>query len=116
MKRENANQFSSSLYYFISERVAGQYGFSSNRKTAAKEINKLIPSFRCEMLLNMQSFGTGDGLGLLLKRLTLSKDGTTQYGFVVGSEKQTMGCAAAMVKVITEIDNSLRRCSIDLRW
>jgi len=64
------------------------YGFSSDPRQVANTINGLLPSFRCKKLFNIQSFGDDDDLGLLLNHLYLSNEGPTQYGFVVGSEKQ----------------------------
>lgn len=114
MKRENATLFSTALYQSIAKGIAGRFGFSSDVRQVANTIDELLPSFRCKTIVNRQSFGNDDGLGLLVNHLTLSEDGSTQYGFVVGSEKQTMGCASTLVKAILVIDSSLKRCAQDL--
>ena len=93
MKTENAMLFSSALYYFVAERSTGRFGFSSDPRQVAKTINEILPLFRCERLLNKQSFGKDDVFGLLIKHISFSQDGLTQYGFVVGSGKQSLGCA-----------------------
>lgn len=116
MKPENAKLFSSALYYFVAERTAGRFGFSSDPREVAKTINELLPLFRCEILLNRQSFGKDDGFGLLLKHISLSQGGSIQYGFVGGSEKQSVGCATAVLEVVLNIDDSLKRCAKDLHW
>jgi hypothetical protein len=116
MKPENATLFSSALYYFVADCSAGKYGFSSDPRQVAKTINELLPLFRCERLLNMQSIGKGDSFGLLIKHILFSQGGSTQYGFVVGSEKQSLGCATAMLKVVLGIDDSLKRCAKDFNW
>jgi hypothetical protein len=116
MKPENAVLFSTALYHFVAERITDQLGFSSDPRQVANTINELLPSFRCDRTLNQQSFGDGDGLELLLNHLSLSNDGSIQYGFVVGSKKQTMGCAPAMLKAILEIDSSLKRVAQELHW
>jgi hypothetical protein len=116
MKPENATLFSSALYYYVAECSAGRFGFSSDPRQVAKTINELLPLFRCERLLNRQSFGKDDVFGLLIKHISFSQGGSTQYGFVVGSEKQSLGCATAMLKVVLEIDDSLKRCAKDLHW
>jgi hypothetical protein len=116
MKPENAMLFSSVLYYSVAERSAGRFGLSSDPGQVAKTINELLPSFHCERLLNMQSFGKDDGFGLLIKHISFSQDGSTQYGFVVGSRKQSFGCATAMLEVVLEIDDSLKRCVKVLQW
>ena len=79
-------------------------------------IEELLPSFRCKQILNIQSFGVDDSLELLINHLSLSNEGSVQYGFVVGSDKQKMGFATAMLETILEIDSSLKRCSKDLHW
>lgn len=116
MKPENATLFSTALYSFVIERSAGRFGFSSDPRQVAKTINELLPLFRCERRLNRQSFGKDDSFGLLINHLSFSRDGWTKYGFVVGSEKQSFGCGTAMLKVVLEIDASLKRCATDLHW
>jgi hypothetical protein len=59
-------------------------------------------------MLNVESFGSDDGLGVVLGQLRMSPDRQTQYGFVVGSGKQPLGCASHFVKVIAEIDDKRR--------
>jgi hypothetical protein len=114
MKRENAVLFSSALYYFVAERSAGRFGFSSDASEVVSAINELFFSFRCDKLLNAESVGKNDGFGLLINNISLSQDGLTQYGFVAGSKKQHLGCATAMLKVMLEIDNCLKGCAKDL--
>ena len=116
MKSENAELFSIALIRSLAERSTGRFGFSSDPCQTAQTINELLPLFRCERLLNRYSFGKDDGFGLLINHLSFSRDGSTQYGFVVGSEKQSLGCATAMLKVVLEIDASLKRCSKDFHW
>jgi hypothetical protein len=67
-------------------------------------------------LLNKQTIGKDDVFGSLIKHISFLQGGSTQYGFVVGSEKQPLGCATAMLKVVIEIDDSLKRCAKDLNW
>jgi len=116
MKPENATLFSSALYCAIAERTAGRFGFISDPRQVAKTINELLPLFRCDRLLNKQTIGKDDVFGSLIKHISFLQGGSTQYGFVVGSEKQPLGCATAMLKVVIEIDDSLKRCAKDLNW
>lgn len=116
MKPKNATLFSSALYCAVADCIAGRFGFSSDPSQVAKTINELLPLFRCDRLLNRQSIGKDDVFGLLLKHISFLQGGSIQYGFVVGSEKQSLGCATAMLKVVLEIDDSLKRCAKDLNW
>ncbi len=116
MKPKNAKLFSSAVYYFVAKHSAGRFGFSSDPSEVAWAINELLPSFRCNRLLNIESVGKDDGFGLLIDHISLSQDGSAQYGFVAGSKKQSFGCATVMVTSYAEIDDSLKRCAKDLNW
>ena len=113
---KHAAQFSLELYRSTAEHCAGRFGFDSNSQQVATVINEMLPSFRCDKLLNIECFGHEDGLGLLLDLINDCLDDSTECGFVVGSKKESMGCAAHVAKAASEIDKLLERCAHDLRW
>ncbi|MRR16120.1 MAG: hypothetical protein EG826_06660 [Deltaproteobacteria bacterium] len=116
MKPKNATLFSSALYQAIAERNAGRFGFSSDPIQVARVVHELLPLFRCDKLLNSQSFGKDDCLEQLINNISLLKGSSSRYGFVVGSKQQSLGCAAAMVEVLLEIEKALQNCAKDLCW
>jgi hypothetical protein len=98
LQPEHAREFSIVLLRSVAERCAGRFGFSSNPRQVEEALSGLVPSFRCEKLLNTESFGQEDGLGFLLDHLNTSLPDSTEYGFVVGSRTQRLGCATHMVR------------------
>lgn len=106
LQPENAREFSVALFRCVAERCAGRFGFSLEPHQAAAALEQLIPSLCCEKLLNLEAFGQGDGLGRLLDHLNTSLRGPNEYGFVVGSRNQPLGCATPMVKALKEIEDS----------
>ena len=116
MKPQNAAQFCSALNYFLAERSAGKFGFSLDIRKTQSTINELLPPFQCETLLNEQCFGKEDGLNRLINSISSLQDCSTCYGFVVGSLKQSFGCATVFLEVTTEIYNSIKRVAVDLHW
>lgn len=116
MKPKNAALFSEALFRFVSESSAGRFGFSSNPLQVANTIKEFFTAFGHVRLLNQQSFGDGDCLGVLLNYLSLSHNGSIEYGFVVGSKKQKLGCATAIIEVALRIDDSSKRAATDLQW
>jgi hypothetical protein len=116
MKPENARTFSEGLYASVASRCAGRFGFHSEPREVCTTIRELVPTFRCERIVNEYQFGHGDGLAALLLHVSASEDGRTQYGFVTGSKKQSLGCAAPLCRVMVEINDSLSRCAKDLGW
>lgn len=116
MRPENAQLFVKSLHINVAKRSACQYGFDPEPRNAFTAIQTLIPTFLCERMLNQVSFGVDDGLGKILQHLSLSKDGKTRFAFVVGSQKQSVGCAALYLKVLLNISDNIKRCAEDLHW
>ena len=115
MKPPNAEQFSRTIYSAVATRCAGHFGFEVEPRAALETITGLVPALVCKQMLNIQSFGTDDGLGNLLRHLNLSS-GRTRYAFVVGSQKQSLGCASAYLKVLTEITDGIERCAQEVGW
>src|SRR2546425_8821131 len=116
MRPQNADQFSRALRSSVTNLCAGQFGFQPEPRNAVATIEKVSPVFVCKKMLNVESFGKDDGLGTILNHLRLSPDRQTLYAFVVGSRKQSVGCASHFLSVIEEIDNNINRCARDLRW
>ncbi len=116
MQPKNAAQFSQTLYSSVAKLSAGQFGFKSEPQSVFITIQELRPAFLCERMLNIESFGENDGLGTILNRLRYSPDRQILYSFVVGSPKQSLGCASHFVKVIHEMSTSIERCAHDLQW
>jgi hypothetical protein len=116
MKAENATLFSSALLKYVAESNKSRFGFGLHPRQVAIVMNDLIPLFHCEQILNINLFGNNDGVGLLINHLSLSKDGSIQYGFVIGSQKQKLGYASFMLETISEIDNYLMRATQDFHW
>lgn len=108
MKVENSDLFSAALLSFIAERCVNRFGFSSDPRQITDEINDLLPSFYAGGLL--------DSFALLIKHISVSQDGTVQYGFVVGSEKQKMGCLSIILKIAVDIDKLLKGSAKDFKW
>jgi hypothetical protein len=116
MRPENAELFVKSLHITVAKRIAGHHGFDPEPRNTFAAIQTLIPTFLCSRMLNETSFGVDDGLGNILQHLSLSTDGKTRYAFLVGSKKQSLGCAALYLKVLMNIRGNIERCAKDLRW
>jgi len=80
-------------------------GSSPSKQDFLKDYHARSPWKKTEMIVE-----------LLLTHLILSQDGLTQYGFVIGSEKQKFGCISAMLEVMLAIGDSLKRCAQDMHW
>jgi hypothetical protein len=116
MRPENAELFVKSLHINVAKRTAGHHGFDPEPRNSFTAIQTLIPTFLCTRMLNEASFGVEDGLGNILQDISLSTDGKTRYAFLVGSKKQSLGCAAPYLKVLMNVNDNIQRCAKDLRW
>lgn len=115
MRPGNAQRFSLGLNSSVARRCAGQYGLDPEPRVVFKLVQGLFPSLVCGKMLNQESFGIDDGMGAILNTLS-SPDGKFCYGFVVGSRRQPIGLASNLVRVISDIDERIARCAVDLRW
>jgi hypothetical protein len=115
-RAENARRFSEALFTAIVSLSVGRPGFSSDPRQVAFMIDSLGPLFNGKLVLNEQSWGQGDALRCILDQVCLSDDNETQFGFVVGSPKQKLGCAMALSEVLLAIDDLIKSCAIDYRW
>jgi hypothetical protein len=115
-KAENAARFSEALFPAIVSLSVGSPGFSSDPKQVAFMIDSLGPLFNGKSVLNEASWGQGDALRCILDRACLSEDRETQFGFIVGSPKQRLGCAMALTEVLLAIDDRMKSCAATYRW
>ncbi len=115
-KREHAYEFTGTLLRVVGERCAAKYGFSTNPQEVRDVISQLADAVRCDRVLNFDSFGHEDGLGLILSRLAVSHDGRSQRAFVVGSRSHAIGCGTTLVAAVGSIDASLEACAKELGW
>jgi hypothetical protein len=113
---ENAELFGKSLHTAVAIRSAGKFGFDPEPRNTFATIQTLIPNLVAKKILNEASFGVDDGLGKILQHLSLSTDGKTRYAFLVGSKRNSFGCAAAYLKVLSSISDNIQRCAQDLHW
>jgi hypothetical protein len=114
MRLENAEFFVEGLHIKVARENACQYGFDPEPRKTLEAIQALMPTFLCSRTLNEDSFGVDDGLGKILEHLSLSSDGKTRFAFVVGSQKQKLGCAVHYLKVLNEVNDKITRCAQEL--
>ncbi len=107
MKRENAMRFTAALSRLAAECSVGRYGFSSDPSEVSETIS--------EYLLSLRQPGLLDSFRSLIKNISYSNDGTTRYGFVVGSKNQHFGCVAVVLEIATRINEALRDCAKELQ-
>ena len=114
LRSEVADQF---LYYLesaIAGVCAGRYGFPKDHDAASAVIQRLMPAYNCETMLNLDFPGSDDALGQLLRNLNRSDDGKVCYCFSVGSKNQPIGCGAPFIKVLNNVNENIGRCVREL--
>jgi hypothetical protein len=115
-KPENAQSFSKALFIAIVSLSAGRPGFNSEPREVASTIDSIGPLFNGKLVLTEESWGHGDALRCILDQVCTSDDETIQYGFVVGTPKQRLGCAMALLEVLGAIDDVIKSCATDYNW
>lgn len=116
MNVDNARKFTNSMTASLCQGVAGRFGFDDDPQQVAKMIDGMVPQLCCDKFLDAEAYGLNDALGRLVRCLSLSGSREIQYGFVVGSMKQQVGCAWAILGAAEAIDDSIGRCAKDMRW
>jgi hypothetical protein len=116
MKVDNAREFAHSLAASLCQRLAGRFGFNDDPQQVEKQIDDMFAQLCCDKFLDVEAFGRNDALGRLLNCLSLSANRKIQYGFMVGSMNQPIGCAAAVIRAAEAIDDSIKQCAQEMRW
>jgi hypothetical protein len=116
MRAGNAREFANSLAASLCQRLAGRFGFNNDPQQVEKQIDDLFAQLCCDKFLDVEAFGRNDALGRLLNCLSLSDNREVQYGFIVGSMNQPIGCGSAVIGAAEAIDNSIRHCAEEMRW
>jgi hypothetical protein len=116
MQPNNAEIFIKTFHVSVAKACAGKYRMPSEPREGFMMIQQLIPTFLCKRMLNVNAYGSEDGLGNLLKHLSVSGSGKTRYAFVAGSDKQRLSCAGPYLNVLMKISESIEACAKDMRW
>lgn len=116
MKVDNARKFTNSMTASLCQGVAGRFGFNEDPQQVAKTIDGMVTQLCCDKFLDVEAYGRNDALGRLLSCVSLSDSREIQYGFIVGSMKQQIGCAWAILRAAEAIDDSIGRCTKEMRW
>jgi len=103
------NRYSNQLQSCVAKLCAGKFGFSSEPATVFDTIQRLIPRFFEKPWINSTCAASDDCLGKILSDLSVEVGNSNRYGFVVGSQKQPIGCAAPFLQALMRLTDVFSR-------